>query len=109
VRTAAGVAKDLADSIAHGVCWHEATSVALEPGCALFLEAPPEHVLTDLARDNLDRMQAWPVTPGDFQRLLSWRAEVNAGHLTQSRASARRTSTVFCDCSRIAGKLSMIR
>jgi hypothetical protein len=46
------------------------TSVALELGCELFLEAPPEHVLTDLARDNLDRMQAWPVTLGDFQRLL---------------------------------------
>jgi malonate decarboxylase epsilon subunit len=58
VRTAAGVAKDLADNIAHGVRWHEATSVALELGCELFLEAPPEHVLTDLARDNLDRMQA---------------------------------------------------
>lgn len=70
MRTAAGVAKDLADNIAHGVRWHEATSVALELGCELFLEAPPEHVLTDLARDNLDRMQAWPVTPGDFQRLL---------------------------------------
>ena len=59
-----------ADNIAHGVRWHEATSVALELGCELFLEASPEHVLTDLARDNLDRMQAWPVTPGDFQRLL---------------------------------------
>jgi hypothetical protein len=46
------------------------TSVAQELGCELFFEAPPEHVLTDLARDNLDRMQAWPVTPGDFQRLL---------------------------------------
>jgi len=70
VRTAAGIAKDLADNIAHGVCWHEATSVAQELGCELFLEAPPGRVLTDLARDNLDRMQAWPVTPEDFQRLL---------------------------------------
>jgi malonate decarboxylase epsilon subunit len=73
VRTAAGVAKDLADNIAHGVRWHEATSVAQELGCELFLEAPPGHVLTDLARDNLDRMQAWPVTPGVFQRLLKAR------------------------------------
>ena len=64
------VAKDLADNITHGVRWHEATSVALELACEPFLEASPEHVLTDLARDNLDRMQAWPVTPGDFQRLL---------------------------------------
>jgi malonate decarboxylase epsilon subunit len=39
VRTAAGVAKDLADNIAHGVRWHEATSVAQELGCELFLEA----------------------------------------------------------------------
>jgi malonate decarboxylase epsilon subunit len=73
VRTAAGVAKDLADNIAHGVRWHEATSLAQELGCELFLEAPPGHVLTDLARDNLDRMQAWPVTPGVFQRLLKAR------------------------------------
>jgi malonate decarboxylase epsilon subunit len=59
------VAKDLADNITHGARWHEATSVALELACEPFLEASPEHVLTDLARDNLDRMQAWPVTPGD--------------------------------------------
>jgi malonate decarboxylase epsilon subunit len=73
VRTAAGVAKDLADNIAHGVRWHEATSVAQELGCELFLEAPPGHVLTDLARYNLDRMQALPVTPEVFQRLLKAR------------------------------------
>ncbi|HXO35563.1 MAG TPA: hypothetical protein VN901_24755 [Candidatus Acidoferrales bacterium] len=50
--------------------WHDATSLALELGCELFFEAPPEHVLNDLVHDNLDRMQAWPVTPGDFERLL---------------------------------------
>jgi malonate decarboxylase epsilon subunit len=70
VRTAAGVAKDLADNIAHGVRWHEATSVAQELGCELFLEAPPGRVLTDLARGNLDRMQTKRVTAEDFQRLL---------------------------------------
>ena len=68
--TAAGVAKDLADNIAHGVRWHEATSVALELGCGL-PEAPREHVLTQLGRDNLDRMQARARYAGkNFQRLL---------------------------------------
>lgn len=36
------------------------------PGMRAFSQGASEHVLTDLARDNLDRMQAWPVTPGDF-------------------------------------------
>jgi malonate decarboxylase epsilon subunit len=43
VRSASGVATDLADNIAHGVRWHDATIVAEELGCNLFLEMPPGH------------------------------------------------------------------
>ena len=46
VRSAQGVARDLADNIAHGVRWHDATTVACELGCELLLEVPPGHVLT---------------------------------------------------------------
>src|ERR1700721_2882671 len=71
VRTAQGVAKDLADNIAHGVRWHDATSVACELGCELLLEVPPGHVLTDLARENLQGVQARAVTVGTFDRLVN--------------------------------------
>jgi malonate decarboxylase epsilon subunit len=74
VRTAQGVAKDLADNIAHGVRWHDATTVAYELGCELFLEVPPGHALSDLARENLPGIQAHAITPGTFDRLvnLAW-------------------------------------
>jgi malonate decarboxylase epsilon subunit len=52
LRAAAAVADDLADNIAHGVRWHDATTVLKELGCRLFLEMPPGHVLTDLARES---------------------------------------------------------
>src|SRR5271170_4357896 len=71
VRTAQGVAKDLADSIAHGVRWHDATTVAQELGCELFLEVPPGHTLSDLAQENLPGIQAHAITPETFDRLLN--------------------------------------
>jgi malonate decarboxylase epsilon subunit len=71
VRTAQGVAKDLADNIAHGVRWHDATTVAQELGCELFLEVPPGHTLSDLAQENLPGIQAHAITPETFDRLLN--------------------------------------
>jgi malonate decarboxylase epsilon subunit len=71
VRSAQGVARDLADNIAHGVRWHDATTVAYELGCELFLEVPPGHALSDLARENLPGIQAHAIAPGTFDRLLS--------------------------------------
>jgi malonate decarboxylase epsilon subunit len=62
IRSAAGVATDLADNIAHGVRWHDATSVAQELGCQLFLEMPPGHVLSDLIHENLPEVEAYPVS-----------------------------------------------
>ena len=70
MRTAQGVAKDLADNIAHGVRWHDAT-VACELGCELFLEAAPGHALSDLARENLPGIQAHAITSETFDRLLN--------------------------------------
>jgi malonate decarboxylase epsilon subunit len=70
VRTAQGVANDLAENIAHGVRWHDATTVARELGCELFLEAPPGHVLSDLARENLPGILVYPISPEMFARVL---------------------------------------
>jgi malonate decarboxylase epsilon subunit len=71
VRTAQGVSNDLADNIAHGVRWNDATNVAQELGCELFLEVPPGHTLSDLVRENLSGVQAHPITPGTFERLVN--------------------------------------
>lgn len=56
LRTANAVGEDLAGNIAHGVRWYDATSVLDELGCRLFVEMPPGHVLTDLARESLPQM-----------------------------------------------------
>jgi malonate decarboxylase epsilon subunit len=70
VRTAQGVAKDLADNIAHSVRWHDATTVAHELGCDLFLEMPPGHTLRDLANENIPNISAYSVTNDNFDRVL---------------------------------------
>jgi malonate decarboxylase epsilon subunit len=70
IRSAVGIATDLADNIAHGVRWHDATSVAQELGCQLFLEMPPGHALSDLVRENLSEVEAYPVVSGSIDRLL---------------------------------------
>lgn len=51
LRVAPAIAEDLATNIAHAVRWHDATTVLEELGCRLFLEMPPGHVLSDLARE----------------------------------------------------------
>ncbi len=58
LRTAAAVAEDLAANIAHGVRWYDATTVLNELGCRFFLEMPPGHVLTDLARESFPELRA---------------------------------------------------
>jgi malonate decarboxylase epsilon subunit len=70
VRSASGVATDLADNIAHGVRWHDATIVAEELGCNLFLEMPPGHTLTDLAEENVPGVTASVVTTDLFRHIL---------------------------------------
>jgi malonate decarboxylase epsilon subunit len=47
------IAADLADNIAHGVRWYESMIVLQELGCTLFVETPPGHVLTSLAKQSV--------------------------------------------------------
>jgi len=69
-RTKELVAKDLANNIAHGVRWHDATTVLHELGCNLFLEMPPGHVLSELAEQNLSGVNSVPVDPAVLPRIL---------------------------------------
>jgi malonate decarboxylase epsilon subunit len=57
LRAAQAVAEDLANNIAHGVRWHDATTVLEELGSRLFLEMPPGHVLSDLAQEALPEVK----------------------------------------------------
>ena len=52
LRQAGPVAEDLANNIAHGVRWHDATTILEELGCRLFLEMPPGQVLSSLAKES---------------------------------------------------------
>jgi malonate decarboxylase epsilon subunit len=51
LRTADAIAEDLASNIAHGVRWNDMARVLEELGCDLFLEMPPGHVLSELAKE----------------------------------------------------------
>jgi malonate decarboxylase epsilon subunit len=64
------VANDLANNIAHGVRWHDATTVLKELGCNLSLEMPPGHVLSDFARENLSGINATPVETSVLPKVL---------------------------------------
>jgi malonate decarboxylase epsilon subunit len=57
LRTAAEIAWDLANNIAHGVRWYDATTVLQELGCNLFFEMPPGHVLTNLAKQSISQVR----------------------------------------------------
>lgn len=51
LRDAEPIRRDLAQNIANPVHWHDSTMVLTELGCRLFLEMPPGHVLSRLARE----------------------------------------------------------
>jgi malonate decarboxylase epsilon subunit len=61
MHTKEAIASDLANNIAHGVRWYDATLVLQELGCNLFLEMPPGHALSDLARENLSDVNSIPI------------------------------------------------
>ena len=79
LRTKEKIADDLANNIAHGVRWHDATTVLQELGCNLFLEMPPGHVLSELAEQNLPGITSVPVDPAVLPRIfrLAKQEEVN--------------------------------
>jgi malonate decarboxylase epsilon subunit len=56
------VANDLAWNISRSVRWFDATSVAAELGCKLFLEMPPGDTLSRLAKESIPDVNAFPVT-----------------------------------------------
>jgi malonate decarboxylase epsilon subunit len=70
LRTKEFVANDLANNIAHGVRWHDATTVLKELGCNLFLEMPPGHVLSDLVQANLCDVNSIPVEPASLPKIF---------------------------------------
>jgi malonate decarboxylase epsilon subunit len=70
MRRAECVANDLANNIAHSVHWHDATTLATELGCNLFLEMPPGHILSDLAKENLSGVSALSVESDVLSRVL---------------------------------------
>jgi malonate decarboxylase epsilon subunit len=52
------------------VHWHDATTVARELDCNLFLEMPPGHILSDLAKENLSGVSALAVERDVLSRVL---------------------------------------
>ena len=70
MRAKEAIAFDLANNIAHGVRWHDATTVLAELGCQVFLEMPPGHVLSDLARENLSDVKSLPLETGPTAKVL---------------------------------------
>jgi malonate decarboxylase epsilon subunit len=70
VRVAPAVAEDLAANIAHAVRWYDATTVLEELGCRLFLEMPPGHVLSDLAREAFPEVKTLVLGQGTLKGAL---------------------------------------
>lgn len=75
LRAAAAIAEDLASNIAHGVRWHDATTVLEELGCRLFLEMPPGHVLSDLARESLPEVKTLALARSPLKSALHLAAQ----------------------------------
>jgi malonate decarboxylase epsilon subunit len=60
-RNAEAISEDLASNIAHGVRWYDMTTVLEELGFRIFLEMPPGHVLSVLAKEAFPDVQALAV------------------------------------------------
>jgi malonate decarboxylase epsilon subunit len=58
LRTSDAIAEDLASNVSHGVRWYDSVTVLEELGCHIFLEMPPGHVLTQLAKETVPSVQA---------------------------------------------------
>jgi malonate decarboxylase epsilon subunit len=70
LRSAATISEDLASNIAHGVRWYDATTVLNELGCRLFLEMPPGHVLSELAREAFPDVRTLAIGAASFKHAL---------------------------------------
>src|SRR3984957_1229312 len=85
MRTKEAVAGALVNNIAHGVRWHDATTVLKELGCNLFLEMPPGHTLSDLAEQNLPCVTSVPVGAGVLPRVFRLAHQEEASTLESAR------------------------
>jgi malonate decarboxylase epsilon subunit len=70
LRTADAVAEDLAGNIAHGVRWNDMARVLEELGCGLFLEMPPGHVLSELAKEIVPEVRTLPMAESSLRHAL---------------------------------------
>jgi malonate decarboxylase epsilon subunit len=85
MRTKEMVARDLVTNVAHGVRWHDATTVLKELGCNLFLEMPPGHTLSDLAEENLPGVKSVPVEASVLSKVLRLAHQEEASTLEATR------------------------
>lgn len=67
LRTRENIAEDLVSNIAHGVRWHDITTVLEEFGCRLFMEMPPGHVLRELARGSQPEVRTLSITESSLR------------------------------------------
>jgi malonate decarboxylase epsilon subunit len=79
------IARDLVNNIAHGVRWHDATTLLKELGCNLFLEMPPGHTLSDLAEENLPGINSVPVEASILPKVLRLVHQEEASTLEAAR------------------------
>jgi malonate decarboxylase epsilon subunit len=70
IRSTEGISEDLAGNIAHGVRWYDMTTVLDELGFRLFLEMPPGHVLSVLAKDAFPDVQTLPLGEASIRQAL---------------------------------------
>jgi malonate decarboxylase epsilon subunit len=70
LRTADAIAEDLAGNIAHGVRWNDMARVLEELGCGLFLEMPPGHVLSELAKEIVPEVRTLAMAESSLRHAL---------------------------------------
>jgi malonate decarboxylase epsilon subunit len=94
MRTKEIIARDLVNNSAHGVRWHDATTVLKELGCDLFLEMPPGHTLSDLAEQNLPSINSIPVEASVLPKVLRLAQMQNANDRTPQSIRMERVQPV---------------
>jgi malonate decarboxylase epsilon subunit len=70
IRNPEDISEDLASNIAHGVRWYDMTTVLEELGFRLFLEMPPGHVLSVLAKEAFPDVQTLAVGESSIRQAL---------------------------------------
>jgi malonate decarboxylase epsilon subunit len=71
IRDARGLRDDLAAGVAHEVRWYDATTMLVELGTALFIEAIPGRILSDLIRSAFPDARAIALDDIDTKSVLS--------------------------------------